>query len=190
MNIKNKNFITAELRYLQTVLVTTTLLCCMGIAHADIGTMISRPTLKTSAGSTTVNVSGSITAKPCNLNSGKDLDYAFGDVVVNDVVGEKHTITHPLKIVCYSTKEQAQVMFKGTTATSGTNAGANVLQVGNTGLGISMFNGASPLKLNDYIDVSNDETIQLKAVLTHLDPGKLLHAGDFSSSLTIETRYN
>lgn len=171
------------------VLVALMLIGSASVAQADIGVSIARPAARGSAGSTTVNVTGTITAKPCDLNAGKDLDYAFGDVVVNDVTGEKHAITHPLKIECYSTSEQAQVRFTGTAASTGTN----VLQAGSSGLGIALYNSAAggqiPLALNSYIDVANDETVQLKAVLTHLDPSKLLKAGDFSAALTIETRY-
>lgn len=159
---------------------------------ADIGAAITRPIARGSAGSTTVNVTGTITAKPCDLNGGKDLDYAFGDVVVNDVTGEKHSITHSLTVECHSANEQAQIQFVGTAATVGSNAGESVLQAGGSGLGISLANsnfGITPIKLNTYIDVAASSTINLKATLVHLDPTKVLTAGDFSAALTIETRY-
>lgn len=173
-------------------LVALMLLGSADLAQADIGAMIANPAARGSAGSTTVNVTGTITAKPCDLNGGKDLDYAFGDVVVNDVTGEKHSITHPLTVECHSATEQAQIQFTGTAATVGSNAGDSVLQVGSSGLGISLANsnfGITPIKLNTYIDVTASSTINLKATLVHLDPTKVLTAGDFSTALTIETRY-
>lgn len=174
------------------VLVALLLLGNAGAVQADIGASIARPVVRGSAGSTTVNVTGTITAKPCDLNGGKDLDYAFGDVVVNDVIGEKHSITHPLTVECHSTSEQAQVKFTGTAATVGSNAGENVLQAGSSGLGIALVNsnsGVTPIKLNTYIDVAASSTINLKATLVHLNPTTVLKAGGFSAALTIETRY-
>lgn len=171
------------------------LLLIQSAALAQIGPSRAQPISSTRAASedmtTIINVTGTIvSAPPCKINNDVNLDYDFGDVIIQSVKDGIYSKENEIVINCQTD------LFPNINLTINGAGKENTLDTNIIGLGVALFNSddGKAVNLGEKLSLplpsgGGDTLFRLNAVVVNPDD-TALKTGDFKTTATLTTSYD
>ncbi|HBA9677362.1 TPA: fimbrial protein, partial [Escherichia coli] len=154
-----------------------------------------------SADDVQIKITGEIYDAPCKINNDMSFEIDFGNIIVNEIDGNKFKKTKTVEIDCQNNSGKPYISLKSSTGTLGENI-LNTMGANTSSLGIALYQGDSvdnsyPLKVNVNMD-------EIRKGLSHLNVQKsyftftavpykhgssALTTGTFSATVTMSIYY-
>ncbi|HHQ6602073.1 TPA: fimbrial protein [Serratia fonticola] len=156
-------------------------------AWQTLAALLSALPLLAWAGATaTVTVKVTVVAPPpCVINDNRPIEVEFGDVMTTRVDGSNYKMPVNYTLSCTGAPSNTmKLQVKGT----GAAFDATVLQTNKAELGIELRHGDSKLAVNDWLNFTYPNKLELWAVPVK-QAGATLAGGEFSAGATMAVDY-